>query len=85
MPHGYLHTDMSGSLTGTTSSAFPIAAGTVASPYVFGDKGTGFVQRVRSAQLLIGIVLQGRKRFENRSPGRKLPGDILVRNYLPIG
>jgi hypothetical protein len=38
--YAYLHTDMSGSVTGTTSSAFPIAAGTVASPYVFGDKGT---------------------------------------------
>jgi Porin subfamily len=38
--YAFLHTDMSGSVTGTPSSAFPVAAGTVASPYVFGDKGT---------------------------------------------
>jgi hypothetical protein len=42
--YAYLHTDMKGSVTGTASSAFPIAAGTVASPYVFGDKGTVSVQ-----------------------------------------
>jgi Porin subfamily len=38
--YAFLHTDMTGSVTGTASSAFPIQAGTVASPYVFGDKGT---------------------------------------------
>jgi Porin subfamily len=42
--YAYLHTDMKGSVTGTASSAFPIQSGTVASPYVFGDKGTVSVQ-----------------------------------------
>jgi len=42
--YAYLHTDMSGSVTGTASSAFPIQSGTVASPYVFGDKGTVSVE-----------------------------------------
>ena len=42
--YAFLHTDMKGSVTGTPSSAFPVAAGTVASPYVFGDKGTVSVQ-----------------------------------------
>jgi Porin subfamily len=38
--YAYLHTNMSGAVTGTASSAFPIQAGTAASPYVFGDRGT---------------------------------------------
>jgi hypothetical protein len=38
--YAFLHTNMSGSVTGTASSAFPIQAGTVATPYVFGDRGT---------------------------------------------
>jgi hypothetical protein len=42
--YAFLHTEMSGSVTGTASSAFPIQAGTVASPYVFGDKGTVSVE-----------------------------------------
>ena len=42
--YAYLHTDMKGSVTGTVSSAYPIQAGTVASPYVFGDKGTVSVE-----------------------------------------
>jgi Porin subfamily len=42
--YAFLHTEMSGSVTGTASSAFPIQSGTVASPYVFGDKGTVSVE-----------------------------------------
>ena len=42
--YAYLHTDMSGGAIGTSSSAFPIQSGTVASPYVFGDKGTVSVE-----------------------------------------
>jgi hypothetical protein len=38
--YAYLHTNMTGSVTGTPSSAFPLQQGTAASPYVFGDKGT---------------------------------------------
>jgi hypothetical protein len=38
--YAYLHTNMSGAVTGTASSAFPIQSGTAASPYVFGDRGT---------------------------------------------
>jgi hypothetical protein len=38
--YAYLHTNMSGGAIGTASSAFPIQAGTAASPYIFGDKGT---------------------------------------------
>jgi porin-like protein len=38
--YAYLHTDMSGGAIGTPSSAFPVQAGTAASPYIFGDKGT---------------------------------------------
>jgi hypothetical protein len=42
--YAYLHTNMSGGAIGTASSAFPIAAGTAASPYIFGDKGTVSVE-----------------------------------------
>jgi hypothetical protein len=42
--YAYLHTDMKGAVTGTVASSYPIAAGTAASPYVFGDKGTVSVQ-----------------------------------------
>jgi hypothetical protein len=42
--YAYLHTDMSGGAIGTASGAFPIAAGTAASPYIFGDKGTVSVE-----------------------------------------
>jgi hypothetical protein len=42
--YAFLHTDMKGSATGTASGAFPIATGTPASPYVFGDKGTVSVE-----------------------------------------
>jgi len=46
--YAYLHTNMQGAATGTASSAFPIQAGTAASPYVFGDKGTvSFNMRVQ--------------------------------------
>jgi hypothetical protein len=38
--YAYLHTNMSGAATGTPASSFPLQAGTAASPYVFGDKGT---------------------------------------------
>ncbi len=38
--YAFLHTDMSGAVTGTASSAFPIATGTATTPYVFGDRGT---------------------------------------------
>jgi hypothetical protein len=42
--YAYLHTNMSGGAIGTASSAFPIQAGTAASPYIFGDKGTVSVE-----------------------------------------
>jgi hypothetical protein len=42
--YAYLHTDMKGSVAGTPSSAFPLQAGTPASPYVYGDKGTVSVE-----------------------------------------
>jgi Porin subfamily len=38
--YAFLHTNMTGGATGTASGAFPIQAGTPASPYIFGDKGT---------------------------------------------